>query len=165
MLTSSTREPRKARASDTRAISPRTVFLQALHSLGQKLSPLRTPLQKHVYFSRNLIPGVPTPSHLHQLQWHFWRDMRSRRSLRGLSLVSLLVRVTLNKQKKKSKSRFVFRMILTKSCLQTGLDWIFCSPGFFCDIVLLPCLPEAAVSPQATAPEARLGLCRGSREI
>lgn len=110
-------------------------------------APSRTPLQKHVYFSRNLIPGVPTPSHLHQLPWHFWRDMRSRGSLRGLGSAWSPFSSRDLKQKKR-KSRFVFRTILTKSCLQIGLDWIFFSHRFFCHIVLLPCLTEAAVSPQ-----------------
>lgn len=108
-------------------------------------------LKKHVYFSRNLIPGVPTPSHLHQLKWHFWRDMRSCRSLWRLSSAwspfSLLdLKQKQNRKKKKRKSRF-----LTKSFLQIGLDWIFFSHGFFGHIVLLPCMMETAVRPQAVA--------------
>lgn len=62
--------PERPAASDTLDVRLRTVFRKTLRSLSQELFP-PPPLKKHVHFSRNLIPGVPTPSHLHQLKWHF----------------------------------------------------------------------------------------------
>lgn len=139
--------PERPAASDTLHIRLRRVFQKALHSLGQELT-FFFPLKKHVYFSRNLIPGVPTLSHLHQLKWHFWRDMWSCRSLRRLSSAWYPFSFLDLKQKKR-KSRFIFKMILTKSFLQIGWDWIFFSHGVSCHIVLLLCMMEAAVRPQA----------------
>lgn len=128
--------PERPAASDTLDIRLWTVFQKALHSLGQELIFFFFLLRKHVYFSRNLIPGVPTPSHLHQLKWHSGELCDPTGSpgdwvQRGLPSCCLTLNI-------KRGSHVVFRMILTKSCLQMGLDWIFFSHGFFWHIVLLP---------------------------
>lgn len=90
MLTYNTRGALKGHGHLIPSISGFEQFSEKLCiPLGQELSLFfflkkNKKTKKHVYFSRNLIPGAPSPSHLHQLKWYFCRDMWSCRSLQGL---------------------------------------------------------------------------------
>lgn len=137
--------PERPAASDTLDIRLWTVFHKALHSLGQELIFFS---QKTCVFQQKFNPWGSNSFTLTSVKMAFWRVMRSYRIPQRLSSAWSPFWLLDLKQKKR-KSCFVFRMILTKSCLQMGLDWIFFFHGFFWHVALLPHMMEAAVRPQA----------------